>query len=659
MLRLIRAWIGKKHRIAILLMPLGVIQAFGQVVITPSTPPVVNQRATVKFSANVPVTWSCPGCAGSIDADGTYHAPQSVLAQQSYGGFQVLPNNHIFNTRIDSLPVNSNSVAWIGGAGTVPLSYSPSAPINYVNGSTPTQKMAFYYTPTNNGLFEIPPYPDARIETGWNFPPFAGADRHFMAIDTTSGTFQEMYNYYSPGANTSCPTCTSQSGVRYLNSTYALPANGSTDAAGLYFMPLTLRLQELEHAVATGGAINHALRFTLNQGYCSSSNIWPAQSYASDSGTVPFGARFRLKAGYDISTFSPIARVLLTQLKQYGLILADGGTGWEVTTEYVLWPQAYQSAFAEIRAASIGPSNFEAVDESKLQVSPTSGATTNTESVVAAAVANPSQTARQQVVLTGVTLGLPKDYLYIQAGTQPQQLSAFVNGTSNAGIGWSMSPPVGTLTSGGLYTAPANVSSTSTTTVTATSSADNRVASQMTVSVVPSGAIRIIEGQATPFTDTSGNVWQGRVGDDSTHGPYDNGGMWPSTPNIQLYKVPNMSYNDLRFDFTVPNGTYQITGKFAENEAIGAGVRLMNLEAQGKVAYPKVDIVSAAGGVNRPVDFTLPATVTNGSLSFVVRHVAGDFAIISAIQIVPVSLSKTSGGSTPPPPPTNLTVIVK
>src|SRR6266481_2109598 len=72
--------------------------------------------------------WSYPGCAGTIDPDGTYHAPQLVKAQQSYGGFQVLPNNHILNTRIDSLPVNASSTTWIAGAGTIPVNYLPSFP---------------------------------------------------------------------------------------------------------------------------------------------------------------------------------------------------------------------------------------------------------------------------------------------------------------------------------------------------------------------------------------------------------------------------------------------------------------------------------------------------------------------------------------------------
>ncbi len=646
-----------RPQFALFLILLCGLSASAQVTIAPSTPPAVNAGATFTFTANVAVTWSCPGCQGTINpTTGVYTAPAAVKAQQSYGGYQLLPNDHIYNRRIDSLPVNSNSSVWISGSGSIPLNYLPSFPINYTNGSTPTQNMTFYYTPANNGLFKIPP--GARMESGWFSPPFGGVDRHLLAIDTTTGMFQEMYNLYSPGANTiqSCPACTSQSGVKYSNSSYALPS-GAVDAAGLLVMPLTLRLQELAHAVATSGTINHALRFTLQSGYCASSFIWPATSFATDGGTVPFGARFRLKSNFNISGFSAIAQVLLKQLQQYGIILSDGGYGWQITTEYTRWPTAYQNAFAEIQNASIGPSNFEAVDESGLMVSPASGLTTTSETVVATSVANPAQTARQQAVLTGVTLTLPKDEMYVQAGAGVQQFTAFVNGSSNMGVTWTMNPTVGTLTSGGLYTPPATVSNATSATIAATSAADATVFATMPLTILPNGTIYIINGRTTPYTDTQGHVWQPMTGDDGGY-PYDNGGSWPSVSDIYLYQVPYYSFDegggDMSFDIRVPNGTYTITGKFAATNVTGPGQESVNLEAQGQVIYSNVDLYAAAGGLNKPIDFTLPATVANGQLSFVLRHVTG-FNFISALQIVPQTIT---GNPSPLAPPSGLQIQV-
>ena len=43
------------------------------------------------------------------------------------------------------------------------------------------------------------------------------------------------------------------------------------------------------------------------------------------------GARFRLKADYDISGFPPEMQVILQAMKTYGIVLADNGSNWYVT----------------------------------------------------------------------------------------------------------------------------------------------------------------------------------------------------------------------------------------------------------------------------------------------------------------------------------------
>jgi hypothetical protein len=43
------------------------------------------------------------------------------------------------------------------------------------------------------------------------------------------------------------------------------------------------------------------------------------------------GLRVRLKASFNISTFSPQNQVILTALKKYGMLLADNGSAWYVT----------------------------------------------------------------------------------------------------------------------------------------------------------------------------------------------------------------------------------------------------------------------------------------------------------------------------------------
>jgi hypothetical protein len=218
-----------------------------------------------------------------------------------------------------------------------------------------------------------------------------------------------------------------------------------------------------------------------------------------------------------------------------------------------------------------------------------------------------------------------------------------------------MTPAVGTLTSGGLYTPPSAVSSTTIATITATSQANPNVAATMQLSIFPTGPIRIILGSRTPYTDSQGNVWQPRSasgggGDNANYGEVALSGPWSGT-DIQLYKNTLTSYSDLTFEFTVPNGTYQVTEKYGEPSGITAGQRVMNLEAQGVTQFAKIDLVAMVGN-NTPKDFTFNVTVTNNNLQLVNRFMSGYGPMMSALQILPIS--GPSATNPQPPPAVNI-----
>lgn len=90
---------------------------------------------------------------------------------------------------------------------------------------------------------------------------------------------------------------------------------------------------------------------------------------------------------------------------------------------------------------------------------------------------------------------------------------------------------------------------------------------------------------------------------------------------------------DIRFDFTVPNGVYQIRVKLGTGST--SGRILETLEAQGTAFYSGLDVNMVAGGTYRPVDYVLSGvSVTNGELSFVLRVGGGaNIATINALQI--------------------------
>jgi hypothetical protein len=747
--------------------------------------PAVNQGATQLFTASDAGTWACSGtdssgnpttCAGSIVAGtGVYTAPATVNAQQSYGGFQLLPNNHVFNTRIDSLPVDTthgttltinsaptgatrtSNVATIttsaatsgmgyqvgetvivagvtdstfngtftittlpggcsnlcftyanpgsnttSGGGTVLITwnayfqaitnisqnYVQNIPVNYVDYTTWTPTMGFQFTSVVNGPFQIPNWPALRAQAGWlNSPNYS--DHHFITVDTgigyqtslttlvtgmftNGGMFQELYNLTADTNHACLTTCAAVSGVRYSNSTYDLDPGGSIDttAAGNLITPLHLHLQEMEEALLNSTTINHAVTWTLSNSYlCGSStagacgqpggtrHVWPATAESfSGGGVLPYGVRFRLKSSFNISTFSPIAQILLTQLKQYGVFLTDGGIGMQTGVELTRWPKSYfigasvVGATKEIQNALITPSNFEAVDESSLQVSSSSGKTPRNREIITFTRTSDSATASTDVVLTGVTVNMANDVLNVQAGAPALQLVAYAHGANDTSLTWSMNPSIGALnTSTGVYTPPATIGSVTTVTVTATSVANSAVSAFMTMTVFPVGGIRLIPGKQVPYapdnntyTDSGGNVWVPYVGFDSGD-IYNTGASsppWPNTTDISLYYYQfNTNIGDSRFDFWVPNGSYTVTAKCGA--LFGAG-QWTTFELNGTIFYPDTDVFVAAGGNNLPSDFRMSTVVTNNQLSFVLRmpqnHNGGtgqNTPDLDAISIVP------------------------
>lgn len=87
----------------------------------------------------------------------------------------------------------------------------------------------------------------------------------------------------------------------------------------------------------------------------------------------------------------------------------------------------------------------------------------------------------------------------LQAG-QGQTFAASVSGSTNTAVNWSMSPSVGSLTSGGVYTAPASVTTQQTVVVTATSAADSTKSATATVTLTATTPAPAVGITVTPTT---------------------------------------------------------------------------------------------------------------------------------------------------------------
>jgi hypothetical protein len=173
---------------------------------------------------------------------------------------------------------------------------------------------------------------------------------------------------------------------------------------------------------------------------------------------------------------------------------------------------------------------------------------------------------------------------------------------------------------------------TSTTTATATTSTSGT--SNSGPSTAPAtNTVRVNTGGGA-YTDADGNVWSADTG-------FSGGSTSSTTASIAGTTDQPLYRNDrygktFAYNFSVPNGTYSVTLKFAENYWTAAGKRKFNVALNGTTVLSSFDIFAAAGAKNKAVDKTFTTSVTNGTLA-IGFTTALDNAKIDAIQIVPVA----------------------
>jgi Fibronectin type III domain len=341
------------------------------------------------------------------------------------------PASNVWNTDISGLPVHSQSAAWLASTGATggrllhPDFGAPpyGIPFNVVDNTRATTSFTFQYASES----DPGPYPygnDLLIEQG--------SDAHLLSINKATCKLYETFatNYNGPS--------TAGSGAIFDLGSNQLRPNGwtSADAAGLPIFPGLVRLDEVQ-----AGLIGHAIRFTVQNS--DKSYLWPARHQAGSANNPnlpPMGARFRLKASYDISGFGPEARVVLTAFKHYGLIVADNGSDWFFTgTEDPGWNSGpYPQMISDLK--QVPASQFEAVDESALMVDPNSALA----GTVPAAPAAPTATARSggaqvtwtapanggQPIQSYKVTGLPSGQVIVSGSATTAVVYGLTNGTS-------------------------------------------------------------------------------------------------------------------------------------------------------------------------------------------------------------------------------------
>jgi len=297
--------------------------------------------------------------------------PRIAIAQDIIGGCALFPTNNIWNVPVDQLPLDTNSAAYVTTVGTDSFVHADfgsglwdggpiGIPYVVVDQSQALVNVSFDYSDESDpGPYPIPS--NAPIEGGSK----STGDRHVLVLDDSNCLLYELWDAHPQGAE----SWHAGSGAIFdLTSNSLRPAGWtSADAAGLPILPGLVTYDEV-----ASGEIHHAIRFTAPQ--TRQAYVWPARHYASSLTGLqypPMGQRFRLKADFDISSYSPTNQVILEALKTYGMILADNGSSWYLSgVPDDRWDNDMLHELGQIPGSA-----FEAVDVSSLMLDPDSGQT--------------------------------------------------------------------------------------------------------------------------------------------------------------------------------------------------------------------------------------------------------------------------------------------
>lgn len=287
-------------------------------------------------------------------------------ADRILAALQVFPPDNPWNEDISKLPVLKNSEEMIATIGPQKrLAYNLDMAFVLVPGDQRRVEARILSDPgeSDKGPYPIPD--NAPIE-GW---PLDGRtladaqsakgndDRHVIVVDPVNRMLYEFFVGRKSAAGWEC-ACAA---IFDLKSNKLRPDGWtSTDAAGLPIFPAIIRYDEVER-----GMVEHAMRFTVR--HTRRAYVYPATHCASrnrDPNLPRMGERFRLRADFDVTGFSPHVQAILKGLKKYGMFVADNGGDWRISVA----PDRRIQGLDELRR--VKGSDFEVVEPTGLNEGP-------------------------------------------------------------------------------------------------------------------------------------------------------------------------------------------------------------------------------------------------------------------------------------------------
>jgi RHS repeat-associated protein len=419
--------------------------------------------ATVTNTSNTAVTWTAsPAGTGTVSASGLYTAPASISSVTTV----IVTATSVANT-------TKSASATIALEPPIAVSVSPTTTTLY---GGQTQHLNATVTNTSNASvnWTISPVGTGTVSASglYTAPASIGSATTVTVIATsqanTAATASATITLEPPIAVSVSPTTATLYGgqTQQLNATVTNTSNasvnwtispagtGTVSASGLYTAPASISSVTTVTVIAT--------------------------SQANTSATA--SATITLSPPVVVSGFTPTAVTLYA-----GQTQLFSASAVNTSNAALIW--------------TISPAGLGTISSTGLYIAPASIATAQTVTVTATSQANSSATASGTVTLSPpvVVSGFTPTAVTLYAG-QTQQFSASAVNTSNAAVTWTISPAgAGTISSTGLYTAPASIATAQTVTVTATSQADSSATASGTITLSPPISVTVSPTTATLY----------------------------------------------------------------------------------------------------------------------------------------------------------------
>jgi len=391
--------------------------------------------ASVGGSANQQVTWSVTQGVGTISTNGVFSAPGSV-------GVDTLVT--ISATSLADPVKAASATILIGPPTPTPPPSSTATSVSPTTASVApsgTQQFSVLNLPFSTSVtWSLSPPVGSITQSGVYMAPGSVAAQTTITVTAANSSTNSILGTasltlqaspapsVSPATATVAPSGTQQFSILNLPSgatvTWSVgPLNGSIAPSGLYTAPGSVAAQTTITVTATNSSTNSVLgtaSLTLRASPPPSS-VSPATATIAPAATQQFSV-LNLPSGVTATwSVSP----LNGSINSAGLYTAPGNVAAQTT---ITVTATNSSTLAVLGTASL-----------TLQASPTPSVSPATATVAPAGI---------------------------------QQFSV-QNLPSGASVTWSVTPPTGSISSSGLYTAPSNVAAQTTITVTATNSSTN------------------------------------------------------------------------------------------------------------------------------------------------------------------------------------------